>query len=183
MKYFIIISALFASIVACNTPAEAPKTAGFSNIWDYDATGGIMIGNQESVELLNDYIEKHNTRDYEGIRAMNIDSIQISGPGGEQILTSDEHIAFLKTWFEQADTKWKPVWGTSVKGVNDEFGSMVLSVFDTKTTTKDSIIRTNDLIQAYVSNEGKIVAFWVNSRQLTEKELADIAAAENAGTN
>ena len=60
---------------------------------------------------------------------------------------------------------------------------MVLSVFDTKTTTKDSIIRTNDLIQAYVSNEGKIVAFWVNSRQLTEKELADIAAAENAGTN
>ena len=73
-------------------------------------------------------------------------------------------------------------WGTSVKGVNDEFGSMVLSVFDTKTTTKDSIVRTNDLIQAYVSNEGKIVAFWVNSRKLTEKELTDIGAAENAGT-
>ena len=72
MKYFIIISALFASLLRVIPHQEAPKTAGFSNIWDYGATGGIMIGNQESVELLNDYIEKHNTRDYEGIRAMNI---------------------------------------------------------------------------------------------------------------
>lgn len=183
MKYFLTILVVLGFVIACNPTVEAPKTAGFSNIWDYDASGGIMIGSQESVNILNDYIEKHNKRDYEGIHAMNIDSIQISGPGGERIQTSDEHVAFLKTWFEQADTQWKPIWGTSVKGVNDEFGSMVLSVFDTKTTTKDTVIRTNDIIQAYISNEGKIVAFWVNSRQLTAKELADIAAAEKSGVN
>ena len=61
------------------------STAGFSNIWDYKATGGIMIGNQKSVDLLNEYIEFHNERNYEKIREMDSDSIQISGSNGESI--------------------------------------------------------------------------------------------------
>ena len=106
------------------------STAGFSNIWDYKATGGIMIGNQKSVDLLNEYIEFHNERNYEKIREMDSDSIQISGPNGESINGSDEHIPFLKEWFNNANTTWKPIWGTSIKNVNDDNGSMVLSIFD-----------------------------------------------------
>lgn len=157
------------------------STAGFSNIWDYKATGGIMIGNQKSVDLLNEYIEFHNERNYEKIREMDSDSIQISGPNGESINGSDEHIPFLKEWFNNANTTWKPIWGTSIKNVNDDNGSMVLSVFDNTTILPDTTIRTNELIQAYINNNGKIIAFWVNSRGLTTKEIADITAAEEAG--
>lgn len=157
------------------------STAGFSNIWDYKATGGIMIGNQKSVDLLNEYIEFHNERNYEKIREMDSDSIQISGPNGESINGSDEHIPFLKEWFNNANTTWKPIWGTSIKNVNDDNGSMVLSVFDNTTILPDTTIRTNELIQAYINNNGKIIAFWVNSRGLTAKEIADITAAEEAG--
>ena len=157
------------------------STAGFSNIWDYKATGGIMIGNQKSVDLLNEYIEFHNERNYEKIREMDSDSIQISGPNGESINGSDEHIPFLKEWFNNANTTWKPIWGTSIKNVNDDNGSMVLSVFDNTTILPDTTIRTNELIQAYINNNGKIIAFWVNSRGLTAKEIADITAAEQAG--
>ena len=39
-----------------------------------------MIGNQKSVDLLNEYIKFHNERNYEKIRELNYDSIQISGP-------------------------------------------------------------------------------------------------------
>lgn len=157
------------------------STAGFSNIWDYKATGGIMIGNQKSVDLLNEYIEFHNERNYEKIREMDSDSIQISGPNGESINGSDEHIPFLKEWFNNANTTWKPIWGTSIKNVNDDNGSLVLSVFDNTTILPDTTIRTNELIQAYINNNGKIIAFWVNSRGLTAKEIADIKAAEEAG--
>ena len=157
------------------------STAGFSNIWDYKATGGIMIGNQKSVDLLNEYIEFHNERNYEKIREMDSDSIQISGPNGESINGSDEHIPFLKEWFNNANTTWKPIWGTSIKNVNDDNGSLVLSVFDNTTILPDTTIRTNELIQAYINNNGKIIAFWVNSRGLTAKEIADITAAEEAG--
>ena len=157
------------------------STAGFSNIWDYKATGGIMIGNQKSVDLLNEYIKFHNERNYEKIREMDSDSIQISGPNGESINGSDEHIPFLKEWFNNANTTWKPIWGTSIKNVNDDNGNMVLSVFDNTTILPDTTIRTNELIQAYINNNGKIIAFWVNSRGLTAKEIADITAAEEAG--
>ena len=157
------------------------STAGFSNIWDYKATGGIMIGNQKSVDLLNEYIKFHNERNYEKIREMDSDSIQISGPNGESINGSDEHIPFLKEWFNNANTTWKPIWGTSIKNVNDDNGSLVLSVFDNTTILPDTTIRTNELIQAYINNNGKIIAFWVNSRGLTAKEIADIKAAEEAG--
>ena len=157
------------------------STAGFSNIWDYKATGGIMIGNQKSVDLLNEYIEFHNERNYEKLREMDSDSIQISGPNGESINGSDEHIPFLKEWFNNANTTWKPIWGTSIKNVNDDNGSMVLSIFDNTTILPDTTIRTNELIQAYINNNGKIIAFWVNSRGLTAKEIADITAAEEAG--
>lgn len=157
------------------------STAGFSNIWDYKASGGIMIGNQKSVDLLNEYIEFHNERNYEKIREMDSDSIQISGPNGESINGSDEHIPFLKEWFNNANTTWKPIWGTSIKNVNDDNGSLVLSVFDNTTILPDTTIRTNELIQAYINNNGKIIAFWVNSRGLTAKEIADITAAEEAG--
>lgn len=157
------------------------STAGFSNIWDYKASGGIMIGNQKSVDLLNEYIEFHNERNYEKIREMDSDSIQISGPNGESINGSDEHIPFLKEWFNNANTTWKPIWGTSIKNVNDDNGSMVLSIFDNTTILPDTTIRTNELIQAYINNNGKIIAFWVNSRGLTAKEIADITAAEEAG--
>ena len=157
------------------------STAGFSNIWDYKATGGIMIGNQKSVDLLNEYIKFHNERNYEKIREMDSDSIQISGPNGESINGSDEHIPFLKEWFNNANTTWKPIWGTSIKNVNDDNGSLVLSVFDNTTILPDTTIRTNELIQAYINNNGKIIAFWVNSRGLTAKEIADITAAEEAG--
>ena len=157
------------------------STAGFSNIWDYKASGGIMIGNQKSVDLLNEYIKFHNERNYEKIREMDSDSIQISGPNGESINGSDEHIPFLKEWFNNANTTWKPIWGTSIKNVNDDNGSLVLSVFDNTTILPDTTIRTNELIQAYINNNGKIIAFWVNSRGLTAKEIADITAAEEAG--
>ena len=157
------------------------RTAGFSNILDYNASGGFMIGNQKSVDLLNEYIKFHNERNYEKIRELNYDSIQISGPNGESINGSDEHIAILKEWFKNANTTWKPIWGTSIKNVNDDNGCMVLSVFDNTTVLPDTIIRTNEMIQAYIDKNDKIVAFWVNSRNLTAKELADIAAAEESG--
>ena len=112
---------------------------------------------------------------------MDSDSIQISGPNGESINGSDEHIPFLKEWFNNANTTWKPIWGTSIKNVNDDNGSLVLSVFDNTTILPDTTIRTNELIQAYINNNGKIIAFWVNSRGLTAKEIADIKAAEEAG--
>ena len=157
------------------------RTAGFSNIWDYNASGGFMIGNQKSVDLRNEYIKIHNERNYEKIRELNYDSIQISGPNGESINGSDEHIAILKEWFKNANTTWKPIWGTSIKNVNDDNGCMVLSVFDNTTVLPDTIIRTNEMIQAYIDKNDKIVAFWVNSRNLTAKELADIAEAEESG--
>ena len=56
-----------------------------------------------------------------------------------------------------------------------------IKCFDNTTVLPDTIIRTNEMIQAYIDKNDKIVAFWVNSRNLTAKELADIAAAEESG--
>ena len=48
-------------------------------------------------------------KETEKIRELNYDSIQISGPNGESINGSDEHIAILKEWFKNANTTWKPM--------------------------------------------------------------------------
>ena len=59
-------------------------------------------GDNSIVELWDKYIKAHNNRDLESIIEMNSDSIQIYGPHGEIIQGNDDHISFLKVWFEDA---------------------------------------------------------------------------------
>ena len=64
-------------------------------------------GDNSIVELWDKYIKAHNNRDLESIIEMNSDSIQIYGPHGEIIQGNDDHISFLKVWFEDAAPEWK----------------------------------------------------------------------------
>ena len=57
---------------------------------------------------------------------------------------------------------------------------MVLSVFDNTTVLPDTIIRTNEMIQAYIDKNDKIV-LGKFTRILQQKNFADIAAAEESG--
>ena len=83
---------------------------------------------------------------------------------------SESHIEFLKNWFKASDPKFKAIWGTSVKELGYETGSMVKSVYEMSYKEGDSIVYVNQNYDTWIE-DGKVMAFWVNHRLLTDNEV------------
>jgi hypothetical protein len=165
MKNYIYLLGLLFVFTSCN---ESVKTAGFSNldVWQK----GITIGNQADVDTWLKYVELHNQRDLDGIKALNSENIQIYDAWGGLTEGSEAHIEFLKNWFEASDPKFKAIWGTAVTEVGYKTGSMVKSVYEMSYKQGDSTVYVNQNYDTWIEN-GKVMAFWVNHRLLTENEV------------
>jgi len=84
-----------------------------------------------------------------------------------------KHILILKNWFEASEPKFKPIWGTAVTELGYETGSMVKSVYEMSYKEGDSTVYVNQNYDTWIE-DGKVMAFWVNHRMLTDKELESL---------
>ena len=123
-------------------------------------------GDNSIVELWDEYIKAHNNQDLESISEMNSDTIQIYGPHGEIIQGNDDHISFLKVWFEGAAPEWKTFFSFPMK-VNamesQKDGQWVVSGAVVKMNVDGAEIDVTQLYDVYSEN-GKIMKFYVYER-------------------
>tara|TARA_B100000886_G_scaffold148229_1_gene100772 strand:+ start:587 stop:1153 length:567 start_codon:yes stop_codon:yes gene_type:complete len=179
MKANVYLTVLSVIILSCTGLADKKMSTSQENSTGYfmgGAEANFTMGDQESVKVFLDFIDKHNQKDFEGLRKLISDSISISGPRGEFIKGGDAHIAFLKDWFATGDLNWKPVWGTSVKFPGSGDANSVIGVLDLNIKTKDTLMMVNQLIVAVIK-KSKVDAFWVHERQFTAIELESIMAS------
>ena len=123
-------------------------------------------GDDSVVNLWDKYIQAHNNRDLKSISEMNSDSIQIYGPRGEYINGSDDHVTFLKGWFEGSDPKWNTFFSFPMRVNNMESqkdGQWVVSGAVLKMNLNGSESNVTQLFDVYSEN-GKIMKFYVYER-------------------
>ena len=93
---------------------------------------------------------------------------KLTNDSKDQISITD--IEFLTNWFEASEPKFKAIWGTAVTEVGYKTGIMVKSVYEMSYKQGDSTVYVNQNYDTWIEN-GKVMAFWVNHRLLTENEV------------
>ena len=173
MKKLILASISIALLYACVPPADsnqatAPQEIGVQ-ISDKGEKTALYGGDMAAVSLWETYIKAHNERDLETIAALNAEAIK-----GTQA-----HMAFLTTWFKQAN----PTWTTKFLITNmytDKEGKVqqwITSGHDVTLTVEGKEVKVNQVHDALVV-DGKIKLFTVNERVLLPEEEAKEGAKE-----
>jgi len=169
MKKLLSYLFIFIFIVSCKETSiektiEVDREVGY--LITPQKTYTASSGDDSVVELWDKYIQAHNNQDLESIREMNSDSIQIYGPRGEYINDSDDHVKFLKGWFEESDPKWNTFFSFPMR-VNDmeaqKDGQWVVSGAVLKMNVDGSETNVTQLFDVYSEN-GKIMKFYVYER-------------------
>ena len=155
--YLILISLCMMSVSCVNNPS--PQVIGFSVANGSESTD-IVAGPDDIADVWATYIDAHNSRDIEGIRALNADEFSAFGPAGEVVEGSDAHIAFLTEWFEANNPRWTILWAISNSGQNSEgeFLDFVTAGHEVTLTVDGTDVKVYQVIDANVS-DGKIVNF------------------------
>jgi G3E family GTPase len=153
--------------VEVNNPAGYLSTAdGKSDAYD---------GNPSNLELWDQYMDAHNSKNLDVIREMNADSTQQFGGFkvydalGYVVDGADSHIERLRGWFEAENPQWNTFFSYTMK-VDGQVGEWVISGHALTTTVDGEEKTVYDLADAYIE-DGKIGAFWIYSR-------AAVASAE-----
>ena len=155
--YLILISLCMMSVSCVNN--SSPQVIGFSVANGSESTD-IVAGPDDIADVWATYIDAHNSRDIEGIRALNADEFSAFGPAGEVVEGSDAHIAFLTEWFEANNPRWTILWAISNSGQNPEgeFLDFVTAGHEVTLTVDGTDVKVYQVIDANVS-DGKIVNF------------------------
>ena len=184
MKKLILVSISIALLCACVPPADsnqepAPQEIGVQ-ISDKGEKIALYGGDMAAVSLWETYIKAHNERDLETIAALNAEKDFVAyGPNGEAIKGTQAHMAFLTTWFKQAN----PTWTTKFLITNmytDKEGKVqqwITSGHDVTLTVEGKEVKVNQVHDALVV-DGKIKLFTVNERVLLPEEEAKEGAKE-----
>ena len=137
--YLILISLCMMSVSCVNN--SSPQVIGFSVANGSESTD-IVAGPDDIADVWATYIDAHNSRDIEGIRALNADEFSAFGPAGEVVEGSDAHIAFLTEWFEANNPRW----------------TILTAGHEVTLTVDGTDVKVYQVIDANVS-DGKIVNF------------------------
>lgn len=112
---------LLVAIAGCqtHTSVESEQIIGVQ----YFAGGAskpLLAGDTNNIQLWIDYIEAHNTRDFDQIAAMNAENFKGVTPLGEVVRGSEAQAAFLRTWIEVENPRWTVGWVIPNNGENEE---------------------------------------------------------------
>ena len=75
-KYIFLFTILLAS---CNAPVDEPKGSG---AWAGDPEETFVVGSDEMTDMFANFIQAHNDRDIEAIKALEAEDIRIDLPDG-----------------------------------------------------------------------------------------------------
>jgi len=161
--YLILISLCVMSI-SCDIDSS-PQVIGFSVANGSESTD-IVAGPDDIADIWATYIDAHNSRDIEGIRALNADEFSAFGPAGEVVEDSDAHIAFLSEWFETNNPRWTILWAISNSGQTLEggVGDFITAGHKVTLNVEGEDITVYQVIDAMIA-DGKVVNFNVYQQE------------------
>lgn len=193
MKKVILVTLSIALFCACNETKKSDGEAHAAMIQasiegdlGKDAAGkeiGVQIskkgekialygGDMAAVSLWETYVKAHNERDLETIAALNAEKdFMVYGSTGEVIKGTKAHVAFLTTWFKEAN----PTWTTKFLITNmytDKEGKVqqwITSGHDVTLTVEGKEVKVNQVHDALIV-DGKIKEFSVNQRVLAPEQ-------------
>jgi len=174
MKKSILVLVMTAVLISCTTapcPETAPKAIGHE-VSDDGVKIPLYSGDLSNVAIWEKYITAHNERDLETISNLNaVEGFKAYAPSGEIIEGTDAHIAFLTTWFANANPIWKTSYlieneFTNAKG---ELRQWVTSGHSVTLTVEGEEVKLGQVHDALIV-DGKIQMFYVTERTLAEGE-------------
>ena len=166
MKNFAVLVVLVL-LVSCQQPTKevVPEIIG------YDISEGVksplFAGDLSTIEVWEKYIKAHNEKDLQAIQSLNAEKeFKVKGPKGEVFKSSEEHINFLKNWFESdANPKWTTNFlianaFTTKEGVVKQW---VTSGHNLSLLVEGDTLKLHQVHDALIVN-GKVQEFSVNER-------------------
>ena len=155
--YLILVSIGMISISCVNN--SSPQVIGFTSNQDGEKSN-VVAGPDDIVGVWESYIDAHNSRNLDGIRALNADEFSAYGSAGEVVEGSDAHIAFLTEWFEINNPIWKINWAISNTGeaISGDMANFVTAGHEVKLNVEGEDITLYQVIDAMIV-DGKVVNF------------------------
>ena len=163
-KIFILLLSICMISLSCETPDSSPQVIGFTT--SEEGKTDVVAGPDDINAVWESYIDAHNSKDAEGIRALNADNFSAYGPAGEVVEGSDAHIEFLTQWFETNNPRWTIQWAISNTGENNEgeIADFVTAGHQLILNVEGQDITVYQVIDAMIS-DGKVVNFNVYQQE------------------
>ena len=155
--YLILISLCVISISCVNKSS----TQVIGSTYNQDGEkSDIVSGPDDIVGVWEAYIDAHNSRDTDAIRALNADEFSAYGSAGEVVEGSDAHIEFLSQWFEANNPRWTINWAISNTGesLNGNVADYVTAGHQVILNVEGEEITLHQVIDAMIA-DGKVVTF------------------------
>ena len=164
--YLLLITVCMISF-SCESPESSPQVIGYTT--SEDGKTDVVAGPDNIAAVWEAYIDAHNSRDTEGIRALNAEEFSAYGPAGEVVEGSDAHIDFLMEWFENNNPRWTIQWAISNTGenVNGEISDFLTAGHELILNIEGEDTTFYQVIDAMIS-DGKVVNFNVYQQQRGE---------------
>ena len=156
-KYLILISLCVISISCVNN--SSPQVIGSTYNQDGEKSD-VVAGPNDIVGIWEAYIDAHNSRDTDAIRALNADEFSAYGSAGEVVEGSDAHIEFLTQWFETNNPRWRINWAISNTGesLDGNVADYVTAGHQVILNVEGEEITLHQVIDAMIA-DGKVVTF------------------------
>ena len=165
-KIFILLLSIGMISLSCESPDSSPQVIGFTA--SEDGKSDVLAGPADILSVWESYIDAHNSRDVEGIQALNSDEISVYGPAGEVIEGNEAHIEFLNQWFEVNNPNWTILWAISNTGESNEYeggvADFVTAGHELTLNVEGQDITAFQVIDAMIS-DGKVVSFNVYQQE------------------
>ena len=161
--YILLLSICMISL-SCESPDTSPQVIGFTT--SEEGKTDVVAGPDDINAIWESYIDAHNSRDAEGIRALNAENFSAYGPAGEVVEGSDAHEEFLTQWFETNNPRWTIQWAISNTGENNEgqVADFVTAGHQLILNVEGQDITVYQVIDAMIS-DGKVVNFNVYQQE------------------
>ena len=163
-RLFILLLSIGMISLSCESPDTSPQVIGFTA--SEDGKSDVLAGPADILSVWESYIDAHNSRDVEGIQALNSDEISVYGPAGEVIEGNEAHIEFLNQWFEANNPNWTILWAISNTGenVNGDVSDFVTAGHELTLNVEGQDITAYQVIDAMIA-DGKVVNFNVYQQE------------------
>tara|TARA_Y100001935_G_C17303222_1_gene510628 strand:- start:1122 stop:1637 length:516 start_codon:yes stop_codon:yes gene_type:complete len=164
MKKINILLTIFMISLSCESPEVLPQVIGYTT--SEEGKTDVVAGPSDITGVWESYIEAHNAKDIEAIKALNSDEISVFGPAGEVIEGSDAHIEFLTQWFETNNPNWTILWAISNTGENNngEIADFVTAGHQLTLNVEGQEVIAYQVIDAMIG-DGKIINFNVYEQE------------------
>ena len=159
----ILISLCMMSVSCVNN--SSPQVIGSTYNQDGEKSN-VVAGPDDIVGVWEAYIDAHNSRDVDGIRALNADEFSAYGSANEVVEGSDAHIEFLTQWFETNNPRWKINWAISNTGesLDGSIADYVTAGHEVTLNIEGEDITLYQVIDAMIA-DGKVVTFNVYQQE------------------